>query len=382
MPLDDSGFNPSTAKDIKEVYRQLASVEELFERKESPLLDAMNQSQKALENLTSALSASRAARQRRELVDRLSAACGLGGGKDARTGGKVGAEASSVLAQASARGFATGQSLLKRGKERGGADRLTIDVPSSPVTPSQSCSTPPSSNGVSPIDRALRARRASLPSIAATSPTVTRTLEPRPARTPEGHGGGGGGGWLGGGGGRRRDSPERPTVCAEGPAAGRPRTRTSLSPVARLRAAPADRGDEGARAARGGAPPLARLRAPSASAFRAAAAAAAGGGDVSPYDTAAAGAGDRALTEARGRVPVGGASLGSLDDPRDSLAAPGRRLRPWSSPGRRRPSAAELRWARAGGGGAAEAQCGAGAGALSRRLAAAAEAAAAIGGGG
>jgi hypothetical protein len=364
VPLDDFGFNPSTAKEIREVYCKLASVEALYEQPTSTLHDAMKQSQTALEHFTSVLKESYATRC--GLSDRLRAACGLGDGNNVRTDGKFSAEAA-VRVKVSARSVVTGQWPPQKDKDRGmDARRLSVDIPSSPDTSARSSSASPSSNGVSPNDRA---RRPALIPNAATAQTATRTktIEPLPARTRVESDGDGGGGRGGGGG--RRDSPERPMSRAEGPAGGQPRT--SLLPVARLRAVPMDGNDAGARAARGGAgrrsvSPVARLRAPSESGHAAAAAAAV---------AAAADGGERGAPWARGRVRD--TSLGGAGGPSDPLApnkldAPGRRLRSWSSPGRRRPSLAELRGSL---GGRSEY----GAGAVSRRLASAVEAAAALG---
>jgi uncharacterized protein (DUF342 family) len=44
------GFNPNTAREIRELRRQLASVEELYEENVSKLQDAIEQSQKALQH--------------------------------------------------------------------------------------------------------------------------------------------------------------------------------------------------------------------------------------------------------------------------------------------------------------------------------------------
>ena len=49
------GFNPNTAREIRELRRQLASVEELYEESMSKLQDAIDLSQKALQQHKSSL---------------------------------------------------------------------------------------------------------------------------------------------------------------------------------------------------------------------------------------------------------------------------------------------------------------------------------------
>ncbi len=62
------GFNPNTAREIRELRRQLASVEDLYEQNMSQLHDAMNQSQKALQHFKSALNDADLHREDRSVI--------------------------------------------------------------------------------------------------------------------------------------------------------------------------------------------------------------------------------------------------------------------------------------------------------------------------